>query len=317
MAIQTLETSRAGLTPTQQRALAELLGAGQARPTFDPDLGPALRTELEQGLAPVLVRCASDRPLSVSKAALGQLHRCEGLWLAEQAQGFSWSARTARGTVAHKAVELAVLLSEHPAPLDLVDLAIERLIDGGGDWGPGEWLLDAPAAEVAELRGAAADWVTKFQDTFPPLQRVWRPRLESSLAVDLCGGAVVLRGKVDLALGKADGSVARVLIIDFKTGPLVRQHVDDLRFYALLETLRVGVPPFRLATFCLDSGTWYAEDVDEDLLAVAVRRTVAGTAKLVELRHAEAPRAALLTPGTACRWCPAADNCPNAMADPD
>ena len=67
---------------------------------------------------------------------------------------------------------------------------------------------------------------------------------------------MILRGKVDLALGRATGTQARVLIIDFKTGQVRSAHAEDLRFYAVIETIRVGVPPFRLATFSLDSGTW-------------------------------------------------------------
>jgi hypothetical protein len=304
-----VESVRA-LTPTQERAMAELFGTGRARPSFDRDLGPWLRRELEARLAPVAASLEPGRTLSLNKGTLGRLHTCEGLWLAEQQSGFTWSAPVARGVVAHKAVELCVHLRDVPPPLDLVDLAIERIIDAGGDWGPRDWLLDAPAAELAELRGSAADWVVKFQDTFPPLRRTWRPRLESSLTVELCQGAISLRGKVDLALGRAEGTVAKVVIIDFKTGHARRMHIDDLRFYALLETIRVGVPPFRLATFSLDSGTWQAEDVDPDILTATIRRVAAGAVKLAELGAAD-PRPPVLTPGSACRWCPDADGCPS------
>ena len=293
--------------------MTELFGSGQERPLFDADLGPALRRRLQEALGPVAEALPPGRTLGATKGGLARIHTCEGLWAAESGPGFTWSPPTARGVVAHKAVELAVHLSDVPPPLDLVDLAIERLIDAGGDWGPRSWLLDAPAAELAELRGAAADWVVKFQDTFPPLRRHWRPRLESALTVDLCGGSIALRGKVDLALGRAEGTEARVLIIDFKTGRMQRMHIDDLRFYALLETLRVGVPPFRLATFSLDSGTWVAEDVNEEILDATVRRVIAGVTRLAEIGPlAVEPRRPTLSPGPACRWCPAGPECPGA-----
>jgi PD-(D/E)XK nuclease superfamily len=311
--------SAPALTPTQDRAMTELFGTGQARPSFDRELGPWLRAELEARLVPVAASLEAGRTLSLNKGTLGRVHTCEGLWVAEQQTAFAWSAAVARGIVAHKAVELCVHLRDVPSPLDLVDLAIERIIEAGGDWGPRDWLLDAPAAELAELRGSAADWVVKFQDTFPPLRRSWRPRLESSLTVELGQGAIVLRGKVDLALGRADGTVAKVVIIDFKTGRANRMHIDDLRFYALLETIRVGVPPFRLATFSLDSGTWQAEDVDPDILTATVRRVAAGAAKLAEL-GADNPRPPVLAPGPACRWCPAVRTCPSGrrhLADAD
>ena len=300
------------LTPTQQRVSDELFGRHDARPDFDVDMGPGLRAWLESELGPLVADRQLEDALFLSKRTLAQVHSCEGLLAAEREAGFSWTAASAKGTVAHKAAELSVTLRHCPPPMDLVDLAIDRLIEG--DKGIGSWLLDAPPAELADLRGAATDWIVKFQDTFPTLQRAWRPRLESPLTVDLCGGRVLLRGKVDLALGRAEGTQARVLIVDFKTGRPLPVHTEDLRFYALLETIRVGVPPFRLATFSLDSGTWAAEDVTDDVLIAAARRTVGAAARLIEL---EQGRDAVLRPGPSCRWCPAAATCPATDRDAD
>ena len=39
-----------------------------------------------------------------------------------------------------------------------------------------------------------------------------------------------------------------------------------MRFYALLMTLRFGVPPYRVASLFLDSGEWQAEEVAEETL---------------------------------------------------
>lgn len=298
-------------TPTQRRVVRELFGRGRVRPSFDEGLGPRLRAILEEGIEPFVAGRRSGEPLFVGKQALAQVQACEGWAAAERCAPFAWSAAAATGTVAHKAVELSFTLRSTAPPLELVDLAIDRLIDST-DKGIRTWLLDAPAAELAELRGAAADWLVKFEDTFPPLRAAWRPRLESALTVELCGRRVVLRGKVDLALGRAEGTTARVLIVDFKTGTPRATHADDLRFYALLETIRVGVPPYRLATFSLDSGTWCAEEVDERLLAAAARRAVDGAARLARL--ADGRRAALRA-GTACRWCPAATTCPATRAE--
>ena len=299
-------------TPTQRRGASRLFELGGVRRRFDPDIGGDLRSVLEAGLGPLVADRQPGQSLQIAKRTLAQIHTCGGWLVAERGSPFTWSAASARGTVAHKAVELSLTLHGNPAPLDLVDLAVERLIDST-DRGLRTWLLDAPAGEMAELRGAAADWLVKFQDTFPLLRRSWRPRLESCLTVDLCGNRVTLRGKVDLALGRADGSTARVMIIDFKGGRAQPVHADDLRFYALLETIRVGVPPFRLATFSLDSGTWVAEDVDEEVLLVAARRTIDAAAKLVALEGGRPP---VLRASTACRWCPAAADCPAARPTP-
>jgi RecB family exonuclease len=271
-------------------------------------LAPRLRATLEAGLADVAARV--DGELVVTKGALAQLHQCERHYMAELEAGFSWSPLAARGTVAHKALELSMGLGDERAPGELVDLAIERL--ARDERSVSEFLNGATPVEQAELRVAATDMVAKFADEFPPLKKEWRPRVESSLAAELCGGRILLRGKVDLALGKAAGTTARVLVVDFKTGRPVPVHVEDLRFYALLETLRVGVPPFRVASWYLDSGTCHVEDVNEDVLEAAARRVVDAVCTLVELRVDK--RAPTWRPCPACAYCPARAGCDGAAA---
>jgi CRISPR/Cas system-associated exonuclease Cas4 (RecB family) len=129
--------------------------------------------------------------------------------------------------------------------------------------------------------------------------------------VDLGGGTIVLRGKVDLAHGRPVGNEARVLIVDVKTGRPYPTHLDDLRYYALLETLRSKVPPFRVASYYLEAARWQAEDITEELLEVAVRRVVAGVEKLVELRLGE--RAPTTSPGPACGYCRLRTECAGAQ----
>lgn len=298
----------AALTPTQRRVLTELMGSRNDRPTFDRDLGLRLRDGLETALAPV-ADGLGDQQLFVSKQALAEVHSCERHHVS-QAGTFSWSVATASGTVTHKAIELGATMRPPPAPEHLVDLALDRLASDL-EWGPGSWLATADPVEVAELRGAALDRVLKFCDEFPPLKLSWRPRLESGLSTGLCADRIWLRGKVDLALGRPEGSTAGVLIVDFKTGRPSRSGADDLRFYALLETLRTGVPPFRVATWYLDSGQCHAEDVGEDLLASAARRVVDGARLLYQLRIEG--REPLINPGPACSYCARRGDCEGAV----
>lgn len=287
------------------------MARGRPRPTFPDTLADRLRAMLEEGLSEAAARVGPDG-VSVRKADLSQVHACEAHLLAESSSPFGWNARNARGTVAHKAIELSVNLRPYPPPAELVDLAIDRLVEDDWDWGPGRWLSEAPPTEAAELRAYAADVVHKFQDEFPPLKHAWRPRLESSLSAVLCGGRVTLKGKVDLALGQAVGTEARVMIVDFKTGQPAAVHADDLRYYALLETLRVGVPPFRVASWYLDSGHHQPEDVDEGVLEAAARRVIGGVVKLIELRVDG--RAARLQPGPTCGYCVSRAECTGAAA---
>lgn len=298
-----------GLTPAQRAAIDGLLGLGAPRPTFDPDLPAELLSVLEPGLSGVADRLGPIE-LHVNKAALAQVLACESHRVAEADAPFEWTPTTCRGTVAHKAIELAVFRPTSVSPLELVDDAIDRFIGNGEDWTPRDFLRGATEAEIAEVRGGAAEVVTRFQECFPPLNPKWRPRLESPCRVDLCAGRIVLRGKVDLALGRPIGHEARVLIVDVKTGRPYPSHLDDLRYYALLETLRSGVPPFRVASYYLESARWQAEDITPDILVAAARRVVGGVTALAEIHLGE--RAARLSPGPTCAWCRRRDECPGA-----
>lgn len=299
------------LTPVQDRVVTGLMGRGQPRPTFDPGLARRLRAGLTDALAMVADRLElAGLDLHVSKRALSRIHQCERHAAEHDFEG--WTPALARGTVAHKALELATFLTSPRPPLEVVDLALERLAAEPEGWGPGPWLAEAGPAEVAEVRSAAVELVTKFEECFPPLKPAWRPRFESSLRVPLFSDRVVLGAKVDLALGQAEGTEARVLVIDFKSGRVAPGHVDDLRYYALLHTLRTGVPPFRVASYYLDAGSFHAEDVTENILDLAVRRVIDGVVKLSELRLNE--RAPTATAGPLCRYCRLAPTCEAALA---
>ncbi|HUS62858.1 MAG TPA: PD-(D/E)XK nuclease family protein [Acidimicrobiales bacterium] len=299
------------LTPSQQRTLDGLLrDRDTPRPSFDAELALDLRDELEERLAPVAALLPDGEQLHVNKGALSQVLACERYHLAAAEDAFSWTVANARGTIAHKAVELSVTMDAETPPLVLVDAAIERILDDGGDYSPRDWLNEASMAEVAELKAEVNDIVVKFQECFPPLDKRWRPRTESPARVELCADAIVLRSKVDLALGRPNGLEARVVIIDLKTGRAHGNHIDDLRFYALLDTIRNGVPPFRIASYYLESARWHHEDVDAEVLRATVRRVSDGVIKLAELRLTA--REPDITPNPACGWCPARDGCAGA-----
>ena len=298
----------APLNPTQQRVL-DLLGMPLAeRPQFDAGLGPDLRADLEAGLAP-LVGDDPDASLWLAKHDLSSVHGCEARYLAERAAGFAWSVPLARGTIVHKAVELSVHWRGEAAPLDLVDEAIARL--GQDSSGIGEWLRRCDEVDLAELRSAAGASVTAFGECFPPIKAAWHPVTEGPVRVDLLANRVSLKGRIDLSLGRATGTTAGKVLIDLKTGGPNHAHLEDLRFYALLETIRIGTPPRLLASFYLDAGQAQPEVVTAGLLDAAVRRTVDGAVRLTELAAGADP---VKRVGTPCRWCPLIDSCAEGRA---
>ena len=295
------------LTPVQQQTLAVLGAAGAERPLFPADLGARLRHDLEAGLQPVLGDLAPDEDLHLSKHLLQRIHGCEVKFLAEDAAGdeFTVTVPIARGTVAHKAVELGIHWPGEPLPLALVDEALASLT-ANETW-LSDFLQTCTETERAELRSSAGDRVAKFFECFPRLQPKWRPVTESSQIVDLADGRIRLRGKVDLTLGRAHGSQAGKVVIDLKTGGPNPAHRDDLRFYALLDAIRIGVPPRLVASFYLDMGEARTEAVTEALLDATVARTVDAAVRLAAMRTGSVEP--VHRPSWGCRWCPALAEC--------
>jgi hypothetical protein len=284
------------LNPAQQDIADRLRGDRADRPSFDAELRHHLRNGLEHGMAVAVEALPEDKVLVVSKNRLSGVHGCEARYLEDD---FEWSVPAARGRVAHKAIEVSLNWRREIVPLVLVDEALGRLEDGEDDFA--RWLQGLPEIERAELRSEANDRVVKFLECWPPLPRSWRPVTEAAVRQDICGERVVLRGKVDLTLGAPDGLVAGKVLVDLKTGASKGAHLDDLRFYALVETLRLGTPPLRLGTYYLDQGRLVPEDVTEAMLESTVARVVAGVTKMVELEIRSRP--AVRRAGPMCNWC--------------
>ncbi len=294
--------------PAQQEAINLLGTQGKQRPSFDPNLRNELRSRLESSITPLLEASApdqlSDDAIYLNKFVLSQVMGCEQKFLAELAEPFQWSPPKARGTIVHKAIELLINWRKEPVPLDLVDEAVAGLENS--DKSIAEYLTYCGEVERAELRAEAGTMVTQFMECFPALKPKWRPTTESPIRVELLEGKVVLSGKPDLTLGQPDNNVAGKVIIDFKTGKFSPTHREDLRFYALLEAVRI-LPPRLVATYYLDQAQIHCEEVSHELLLAAAQRVIDGAERYIELIHHKRP--ATLTTGPTCNWCPILHNC--------
>ena len=124
----------------------------------------------------------------------------------------------------------------------------------------------------------------------------------------------MLNGKYDLTLGSPASlegpnrlERAGKVIIDLKTGSRSPTDPEDLRFYALIETLSVGVPPLGVGSFYVAEGRIEHEAVTTEVLDSALRRTLDGIDRLISLRaDTRAPRR---VPGPPCRWCSVSVDC--------
>jgi hypothetical protein len=303
------------LTEQQRRTLDQLIGSD--RPVFATDLAQRLRDRIEEAARGLEL----DDVVWLGKERLNDLDRCEGtFWSKLTGEGppFAHNRATAVGVVQHRAIEVAVGARDALDPLEIALLAATRIAEREERFG--EFWREMSRPEQDDLLMEVARRTVLFEGSFPPLRELRRelaPTVEVPMKAMLLGGSLVVSGKVDLMLGRPDRTQphrAQRLLIDLKTGGAYPEHAEDNRAYALLHTLRFGVPPYRVASFFLEGGTWQVEDVDEELLFHAADRVIRAARSAGSLRAGREPA---LTPGKWCAWCPRAEACPVADPGPD
>lgn len=292
------------LSPVQQEVVEQIGAKRETWPEFPAELRAELRGELEKGIAEHVAMLGPDRQIWANKHAISTVHGCEKRFLADR-EFPGWSVPLARGTVIHKAIEFSINWPSVAIPADLVDEALSSL--EFGEQNIATFLQELNDADRAQLRSDAVDMVTKFDECWPRLKKQWRPVTESKVRLDLFDGKVTMQGKIDLTLGRAEGNKAGKVLIDLKSGKFQPGHMHDLRYYALIEAVRIGVPPRRIASYYLDQGRFHPEDVSEDMLFSSAQRAVDGINRMIELElDPSNPRIAT---SPACRWCKALDVC--------
>lgn len=295
----------AQLTPLQTKTLG-LLRRAPDPVVFDQAFIATLRADIDEAFELFNERMG-DETIFMSKHRVSSVLGCEVQHMLPD--DFAWSPAVAGGQVAHRAIQLGINWRGDPVPDHLVDEAIARLSDD--DTSLGDWIAGLSEGDRSDLVGFAVDKVIKFSECFPPLDKRAAPTTESAVRWPL-DGPIVMSGKVDLSIGRPAGAESRKVIIDLKTGWVVAKHREDLRFYALVETLRSGVPPRKLASFYLDAGDPVVEDVTERMLQSATRRTLDAINAEIELKIEG--REPVKRPGSSCRWCPLSDTCEEGTA---
>ncbi len=296
------------LTSVQERTLRDVvaIGAGSA---FPSGLEVRLRRRIEREIEPFL----PATPLRLWKERLNDLARCQGLFasvLAGEAPPFVYGPRSAQGTLVHKAIELEIGSRGPADPHELADRAAGALA-GDRQFGP-YWVgLDDLDRDGLLMR--AVQTLESFRASFPPfhlLRRAVAPVCEHWIEAAFGGGAVTVVGKVDLMLNRPDPARGTRVLIDLKTGRAWPDHAEDMRLYALLYTLRYGIPPYRVATLFLGSGSAQAEMVTEETLDRAADRVI-GAVRAAALVSTGGRLE--LRPGPHCGRCPRRDSCPALM----
>jgi len=115
------------LNPIQQSVLDALA----KRPDFvpsTPELADEIEAHLVDALEPLANHYTPDKALFITKHKLGGVHACEAHHVASR-DTFAWSIPSVRGTVAHKAIELLINLRTPRSPGELVDDALDRIVE--------------------------------------------------------------------------------------------------------------------------------------------------------------------------------------------
>jgi hypothetical protein len=242
----------------------------------DPGLAGGLREWLEDGIAPAAAGLGSAGPLVVGPRSL---RSAEAPSDAAEDRGPAHlgpapvgpNRQLARATLVKVAFRLLVATGrlEDPVSESLEALGADGRADGVRTFieGLGDDERAALDAEVAEhAAGLVRGW--------PVIPASWLPRTEERISVPLAAGRVILRADVDLVLGSPSAGQASVCLVDVASGPRWAGHRADRHYRGLLETLRSGAPPARLATVYSPSCEIDAEDVPDRVLADAVGRTI-------------------------------------------
>jgi hypothetical protein len=265
------------LTPAQQRTLEALRRSEGDPVVFDRAVVAELRDHAAEALGDLGERLG-DGNLAVNKFNVAEVLTCETHFVSPGP--FAWTPALACGKVSHRAIELQLNWRGEPTPTELVDDALARLGDDDNSFG--DWVAGLGPGDEADLRGRSIARVTQFVECFPPLRHSWHPVTEAQVRWPV-GGPILLRAKADIVIGKAVGDESRKVLIDLKSGRIYDRHREDLRFYALVETLAREVPPRMVASFSLEAGEAVVDEVGEAMLRTSLRRTLDAIERMIEL----------------------------------
>jgi hypothetical protein len=251
---------------------------------------------------------ADADPVRVTKDELTGVLTCEAHLVARRAAPRVVSAELARGSLVDALFRQWVTTGRLDDPWSD---ALGAVSVGGDPDGIAGFVGGLAAERRQALTEEIVEHAAGIVARWPVPSPTWLPRTQERVVVPLVGGRVVMNGVVDLAFGGPAGERASVCIVELKSGRRRVEHRGDLHFYALLETLRSGAPPFRIATYYTRTGELDVEAVSEDVLVSAVQRVLAGAVRLCRLAAGTEPAR---SPNGLCAWCSDLPRCEPGQA---
>ena len=279
------------------QSLAELM---DVEPTGDLPGEDDLR-DLREDIEADLVAITSewddrpDGPLRITKARLQSTGICHAQVLSE-AEPFVLDTDVAAGAICDIAAGFVVIHPTYEPAGDWLEalrwaLAQERpdILELVGRLDPDQ--LDVFVATVNERCNALRDLIGDVRHSRPTI------RERARLPFDQAG--VLLSAETDL-LTRGEHPT----IVELKSGKLGPWVLDELRFYALVRSLRDLRAPTFMCSISLSDRNITALPLRFDDLTAAARRVVAAAEALVDIdRSVGAGRAVQTSPGGHCRWC--------------
>jgi len=278
-----------------------LRGDGEKRPKVDPGLAGGLRDWLEDGLAGCVAGLPPDgAPVRVTKEEVNRVLTCEALSRSSARRAVTFEL--ARGVLVDALFRQWVTVGDIAEPWEDAMSAVEC----DADKGILEFVTGLDAESRRRLAAEVGRHAAEIRASWPVSSPSWLARTQERIEVPLTGGKVVLSGVVDLAFGAPCEERASVCLVELKSGARRLEHRGDLHYYALLETLRSGAPPFRIATYYSATAELDVEPVGEDVLLSALHRTLAATQRMCNLEAGAKPAR---TPNPLCAWCAELPHC--------
>lgn len=299
--------------------LDRLRATGRQRPKANPELAPRLSRLVMDGVDTAGVDMAGvdmdgvdtagtggSSNVVVTKDRLTRVLACEAHYVATEFGDRRPSVAMARGVLVDALFRQLVTTGsiEDPMADGLAALALD---DQQHELVP--WISALPPADRLELESEVIRQAAGLVDRWPSLDPGWLPRTQEAMRANLADGAVQLSARVDLVIGRPAVREASMAIVEVKSGKRRIEHRADLHFYALVQTLRSGVPPFVVATYYTGTGELDVEAVTDELLLVAARRTGAGVRGLVSLGVLGSGATLRRTPNNLCGICSELSGC--------
>lgn len=247
--------------------MSTLRGDATRRRNVDPGLAGGLREWLEDGVAgPVASLDPDAAPILVDS----------------RMPGGAVADRRGPGLPLLRAAVVTSLFRQVVTTGHLGDPLVDALEVLAMDNRGSELATFAARLSKEELQALAiqvAEDATTMAGRWPKIPPAWLPRTADRLTVPLAGGRVVLVGVADLVLGAPPVDRASVCLVEVRSAPPTEEHRRARTYLGLLETLRSGAPPCRVATYYSGSGVLEAEEPRDEELANQVRDVIACTAE--------------------------------------